>query len=51
MFFHFGFVKRILMVNGIKIIGWFKNTRFLFLNSKPTFLSVIMGIIITYFDV
>ena len=33
IFFHFGFGKRILMVNGIKKIGWFKNSRFRFLNS------------------
>ena len=50
MFFHFGFGKRILVLNGIKETGWFRNSRFQSLNSKPTFLSVIIGIIITYFD-
>ena len=49
MFFHFGFGRWILTENGIKEIGWLKNSRFRFLNSKPTFLSVIIGIIITYF--
>ena len=36
------------MVNGIKETGWFKNSRFRSLNSKPTFLSVIIGTIIPY---
>ena len=27
--FHFGFDKWVLVVNGIKETGWFKNTRFL----------------------
>ena len=30
MFFHFGFDKWILVVNGIKEIGWFENLRFRF---------------------
>lgn len=51
MFFHFGFGRWILTENGIKEIGWFRNIRFRFLNSRPTFLSVIMGIIIAYFDI
>ena len=51
LFSHFGFDKRLLAVNGIKEIGWFKNPRFRSLNSKPTFLSVIIGTIITYFGV
>ena len=50
IFFHFGFGKRILMVNGIKKIGWFRNSRFLSLSPKPTFLSVVIYII-TFFDV
>ena len=48
MFFHFGFDKRILVVNGIKEVGWFRYLRFRFLSSKPTFLSVIIGIIISH---
>jgi len=49
MFFHFGFDKRTLTENVVYgVIGWFKNSRFRSLNSKPTFLSVITGIIITY---
>ncbi len=50
MFFHFGFDSRFLTENSAcGVIGWFRNSRFRFLNSKPTFLSVIMGIIIAYF--
>ncbi len=52
MFFHFGFGSRTLIENGTYgVIGWFKNTRFRSLSSKPTFLSVIIGTIITYFGV
>ena len=50
MFFHFGFGRWILTENG-KELGWFKNSRFRSLSSKPTFLSVIMCIIIAYFSV
>ena len=32
-------------------IGWFRDLRFRSLSSKPTFLSVIMGIVITFFSV
>ena len=39
-----------MVVNGIKEIGWFKNSGFRSLNSKQTFLSVIIGII-TYFGI
>lgn len=45
MFFHFGFGDRILIENGIKEIGWFKNTRFQSLNSKSTFPSVILNVL------
>ena len=48
MLFHFGFGKRILVINWIKETGWFRNTRLRSLNSKLTFLSVIIGTIITY---
>ena len=47
MFFHSGFDSLNLMVNGTKKSGWFRNLRFQSLNSKPTFLSVTIGIIIT----
>ena len=51
-FFHFDFGSRALTENGIYgVIGWFRNTRFRSLSSKPTFLSVIMGIIISYFGI
>ncbi len=46
MSFQFGFDKWILVVNGIKETGWFRITRFRSLKSKPTFLSVIISIII-----
>ena len=44
-------LKVALRENGIKKLGWFRNSRFLSLNSKPTFLSVIIDIIISYFSV
>jgi hypothetical protein len=48
IFFHFGFSKWIFIKNGMKEVSWFKNTRFQSLNSKPTFLSVIIGTIMPY---
>ena len=52
MFFHFDLVNRTLTENGIYgVIGWFRNSRFRSLSSKPTFLSVTLFIIITYFDI
>ena len=50
--FHFGFGSRTLTENGIYgIIGWFRISRFLSLNSRPTFLLVIIDIIIAYFGI
>lgn len=47
MFLHFGFGRRIFRENGIQKSDWFRISGFLSLNSKPTFLYVIMGIIIS----
>ena len=51
MFFHSGFGNLILTIKGIKEIGWFRISRFLSLNSRPTFLLVIIDIIIAYFGI
>jgi len=48
MFFQFGFGGRIFVENWIKETGWFRNPRLRSLNSKPTSLSVIIGIIISH---
>ena len=50
-FSQLGFGNRILILNGIKGTGWFRNTRLQSLNSKPTFPSVIPRIAIMYFDI